>query len=237
MANGVYSKYELYKISCREGNFVPGWCSPFSEVYKSYVQNEKRRVIWKGARSVPAVDQAPSGLANHPDNWLKLGDVCYSNPVFWLLLEQKQNAGSRGDSDKKGSTARTRECDLIAPSRRYHKLLVFFLKRKVRIRRLGELNLCTTGSLDRSRLLLRTGARRRYQRSCLRLTSLSLSSLRRQEVKSEWKFKKYQKKFERPKNWIRPFLAYFETISNYYGLSFRTHFLRHFLSNCSKFQV
>jgi len=170
LANGVYSKYELYKISCREGNFVPGWCSPFSEVYKSYVQNEKRRVIWKGARSVPAVDQAPSGLANHPDNWLKLGDVCYSNPVFWLLLEQKQNAGSRGDSDKKGSTARTRECDLIAPSGRYHKLLVFFL--------------CTTGSLDCSRLLLRTGARRRYQRSCLRLTSLSLSSLRRQEVKS-----------------------------------------------------
>ena len=138
---------------------------------------------------------------------------------------------------KKGSTARTRECDLIAPSGRYHKLLVFFLKRKVRIRGLGELNLCTTGSLDCSRLLLRTGARRRFQRSCLRLTSLSLSSLRRQEVKSEWKFKKNQEKFERPKNWIRPFLSYFETISNYYGLSFRTHFLRHFLSNYSKFQV
>lgn len=87
MANGVYSKYELYKISCREGNIVPGWCSPFSEVYKLYVQNEKRRVIWKGARSVPAVDQALSGLANHPDNWLKLDDVCHSNPVFWLILE------------------------------------------------------------------------------------------------------------------------------------------------------
>jgi len=90
MANGVYSKYALYKISCREGNFVPGWCSPFSEVYKLYVQNEKRRLIWKRVRSAPAVDQALSGLANQSDNWLKLDDVCYSNPVLWLFPEPKR---------------------------------------------------------------------------------------------------------------------------------------------------
>jgi len=95
MANGVYSKYELYKISCHEGNFVPGWCSPFSEVYKLYVQNEKQRLIWKRSRSVPSVDKALSELSNQADNWLKLDDVCYSNPVLWLLVERKRWATRR----------------------------------------------------------------------------------------------------------------------------------------------
>jgi len=41
----------------------------------------------RNARSAPAVDQAPSGLPNQTDNWLKLDDVCYSNPE---LLERKR---------------------------------------------------------------------------------------------------------------------------------------------------
>merc|ERR1711937_667062 len=93
--------------------------------------------IWSGLRSAPAVDRALSGLPNPPGLiWLKLGDVGDSVPKLCFFSKTLVHAATQ---IKKGSTAPRRECGLIAPSRRYHKLLVFFL--------------CTSGSLYRPRCL------------------------------------------------------------------------------------